>query len=211
MRPDLITNRSAADGIARLLGDARRSAEWRPGSVGPAAVEGDSVRTPPTKASSMIVLGLDPGPTQTGWVEFDGDRVLRWGIDSNHDIPHMIYQGNSRAAYLAVEDMAPSRMPFGNEIRDTLLWIHGRRGICDVWNDDSTLYCVSRTAVKMHLCGRLTGHGDSEVWKALVARFGRHTKKQPNPVTCVSGHARAALAVAVTVWDRLVDERRAES
>jgi hypothetical protein len=44
MRPDLITNQSAADGIARLLGDARRSAEWRPGSVGPAAVEGEPVR-----------------------------------------------------------------------------------------------------------------------------------------------------------------------
>jgi Holliday junction resolvase RusA-like endonuclease len=46
MRPDLITNQSAADGIARLLGDARRSAEWRPGSVGPAAVEGEPVRRP---------------------------------------------------------------------------------------------------------------------------------------------------------------------
>jgi hypothetical protein len=44
MRPDLITNQSAADGIARLLGDARRSAEWRPGSVAPAAVEGEPVR-----------------------------------------------------------------------------------------------------------------------------------------------------------------------
>jgi hypothetical protein len=211
MRPELVTNQSAADGIARLLGDARRSAEWRPGSVGPAAVEGDSVRTPPTKASSMIVLGLDPGPKFTGWVEFDGECVRRWGIDKNDDIPFVLHQNRAHWSVLAVEDMTASQRPFGNEIRDTLLWIHGRRGICDVWNDDSTLYCVSRTAVKMHLCGRLTGHGDSEVWKALVARFGRHTKKQPNPVTCVSGHARAALAVAVTVWDRLVDERRAES
>lgn len=193
-------NGIAPYGLARLDGDARRAAEWQPGSVGQVAVEGEPIRM---DEYTMIVLGLDPGPQQTGWCEFDGESVPRWGIDRNADILPMLSPEYDGATYLAVEDMTASQRPFGNEIRDTLLWIHGRNGICDIWDDDHTLYCISRTRVKLHLCGRLTGHGDSDVWKALVERFGRHTKKQPNSVTCVHGHARAALAVAVTVWDQL--------
>lgn len=48
MKPsDLITGKSAGAGIARLLGDARKSAEWRPGSVGPSVREAETVQTPP--------------------------------------------------------------------------------------------------------------------------------------------------------------------
>jgi hypothetical protein len=188
MRPNLIDGELSKDGLDRLLAAQEQK-----------RIPAENQR----KEQATIVLGIDPGPVLTGWCEFDGAHVFRWGFDHNEEVRRWIRNGDFARTILAVEDMTASQRPFGNSIRDTLLWIHGRNGICAAWGNEETMHVISRTAVKLHLCGRLTGHGDSEVWKALVERFGRHTKKEPNPVTCVQGHARAALAVAVTVWDRL--------
>jgi crossover junction endodeoxyribonuclease RusA len=47
-------HQSAGAGIARLLGDARKSAEWRPGSVGPAAREAEAIQAHPRLPATTL-------------------------------------------------------------------------------------------------------------------------------------------------------------
>jgi hypothetical protein len=79
MRPKLITTQSAADGIARLLGDARRSAEWRPGSVGPTVREAEAIQTPPRSPDTTlsVVAGLPDGAV----AEYRFHPRRRWRFD----------------------------------------------------------------------------------------------------------------------------------
>lgn len=78
-RDNLITNRSAADGIARLIGDARKSAEWRPGSVGPTVREAEAIQTAPRSitATPGAVAGLPAGAV----AEYRFNPTRRWRFD----------------------------------------------------------------------------------------------------------------------------------
>src|SRR3546814_4030179 len=48
-----------------------------------------------------LILAVDPGTTQSGWVIFDGQRVRSSGTEPNHVVPAMI--GPSDVETLAIE------------------------------------------------------------------------------------------------------------
>ena len=63
---------------------------------------------------------------------------------------------------------------------------------------------VKRTAVKMHLCGRMQAK-DPNIRQALLDRFGpdaQGVKAKPGPLYKIHSHEWAALAVAVTYYDQ---------
>jgi hypothetical protein len=153
-----------------------------------------------------LILALDPGPAQTGWVLYDGERVRTAGVMPNAELLHELTHGwhiNDESATLAIEMIASYGMPVGREVFETCLWI-GR--FQQAWYAPNTVRLVYRKDVKMHLCGTAKAK-DPNVRQALIDLFpatggGKTpqigTKAQPGPLYGVSTHAWPALGVAVT-------------
>lgn len=153
----------------------------------------------PQGYSGFSVLAIDPGPTESAFVVWDGTR-LREGCKTQNDQVLALLRREGRTgatAHLAVEMVACYGMPVGREVFETALWI-GR--FVEAWGRSHTL--VYRAAVKLHLC-RDSRARDPHIRQALIDRFGKPgTKREPNPVTYgLSGDLWSALAVAVTWLD----------
>lgn len=154
-----------------------------------------------------IVLALDPGPAQSGWVEFDGERVLDCGVMPNAQLLALLPH-DQRADLLAIEMIASYGMPVGREVFETCLWI-GR--FQQAWTQPDEVRLVYRKDVKMLLCGSSRAK-DPNVRQALIDLFPATgggatpqigTKAKRGPLYGVSTHAWPALGVAVTALRQL--------
>jgi hypothetical protein len=154
----------------------------------------------------MRILAIDPGPTECGWVLWDAptQRIVRSEIAATRSVLEVVdaYAGD----ILAIEMIASYGMAVGREVFETCVWI-GR--IQQSASDPDAVRLVYRKAVKLHLCGSPRAK-DANIRQALIDRLGpAGTKKAPGPTYGVKSHAWAALAVAVTVGDELMPQRRA--
>ncbi len=146
-----------------------------------------------------MILALDPGTTETGWVRFDGERVVASGIEPNERVL------TSLALYaapvtLAVEMIASYGMAVGREVFETCVWI-GR--FQQAWHDPAAVRLVYRKDVKMHLCGSPRAK-DPNIRQALLDLVGEQgTKKRPGPTYGLRSHTWAALGVAVVAAHQL--------
>lgn len=151
-----------------------------------------------------MILAIDPGTTQSGWVLYDPSarRVAQAGVLPNDQVLMACY---SKAAGLATE-MAIERfegmgMIVGAEVFETVHWA-GR--FFEKWPGPAP-WRITRRQVKLHLCGSMRAK-DPSVRQALIDQLGAPgTKREPGPTYGVASHAWAALAVAVTA----ANERRA--
>lgn len=154
----------------------------------------------------MRILAIDPGPTESGWVLWDvpTQRIVRSEIAATRSVLEVVdaYAGD----ILAIEMIASYGMAVGREVFETCVWI-GR--LMQSAQDPDAVRLVYRQAVKLHLCGSPRAK-DANIRQALIDRLGpAGTKKAPGPTYGVKSHAWAALAVAVTVGDELMPQRRA--
>jgi hypothetical protein len=152
----------------------------------------------------MLILAIDPGTTQSGWVEYDAEshRVLDSGVLPNGEMLANL-ERPSRADRLSIEMIASYGMAVGREVFETCVWI-GR--FKQAWRAPEEVQLVYRRDVKLHLCGTSKAK-DSNIRQALIDRFPRlgggktpqiGTKAQPGPLYGVTSHAWPALAVAIT-------------
>lgn len=158
------------------------------------------------------ILAIDPGNIQSGYVlvEHDGQeirKVLDVGKVPNEEMYSVFFSTHD---HLAIEMVAGMGMPVGQEVFDTCFWI-GR-----FW-EFATLYGVShppqkifRREEKLYLCGRASAK-DVNIRQALVDRyapgqpnFGKGTKKNPGFFYGFSADMWAAMAVAVTYFDKYI-------
>jgi len=155
------------------------------------------------------LLAVDPGPTESAWVELRDGRPVAFAKEANHDVLARV-RGAS-ASTLAVEMVAGYGMPVGAEVFETCVWA-GR--FIQAWTEglpEDTITRVYRKAVKLHLCGT-TKAKDPNVRQALIDRYGPGKpaaiglKASPGPLYGISGDVWAALAVAVTVADQIASE-----
>lgn len=148
-----------------------------------------------------MILALDPGTTQTAWLIWDGQRAIEYGINPNIDILSIL---DAKRAYMGIENLvieqvASYGMAVGAEVFETVFW-YGR--FAERWRRlGGTFELMPRKDVKMNLCNSNKAR-DSNIWQALVDRFGAvGTKKNPGLLYGIKSHERAALALAVTWWD----------
>jgi hypothetical protein len=162
--------------------------------------------------AKLHIFAIDPGPEHSAYVEYDGD-VLYHGILDNHDMLPLIYEVcmSDNACQFAIEMIASYGMSVGASVFNTCVWI-GR--FIEVWDREQPgsskthagLY-VYRKDVKMHLCGN-TKAKDSNIRQAIMDRYGSEkskaigTQKQPGPLYGIRKDEWAALAVAITAFDR---------
>ena len=147
----------------------------------------------------MTILAIDPGTTESGWVLFDGKRVLASAIYPNAEaLVHLLRGWTAGADALAIEMIASYGMPVGREVFETCVWI-GR--FQQAWRAPDEVRLVYRRDVKLHLCGSPKAK-DANIRQALIDKLGPvGTKAAPGPLYGVKSHAWAALAVAVTALE----------
>lgn len=140
-----------------------------------------------------LILAIDPGTTQSGWVLFDGRRVHESGTSPNHDVLRMVQASNDDV--LAVERFEARGMSIGDDSIETMIWT-GR--FVQAWRSPESVLLVKRSAVKSHLCGTQKAK-DSNIRQACIDQVGAPgVKASPGPTYGVTSHAWQALGVAVT-------------
>jgi hypothetical protein len=140
-----------------------------------------------------VILAIDPGTTESGWVLLADGRVKASGIDGNETM--LAFIDGHAADTLAIEMIASYGMAVGREVFETCVWI-GR--FQQAWRNPSAVRLVYRRDVKLHLCGSPRAK-DPNIRQALIDMLGAPgTKRQPGPTYGVTSHAWAALGVAVT-------------
>lgn len=148
------------------------------------------------------ILALDPGTTQTAWVQLVGGVPLKHGLDSNETVLAMLKASPLGDELLAVEMIACYGQRVGREVFETCVWI-GR--FLEAYDGPSVR--VFRRDVKKNLCDAVTAN-DGAVRAAIIDRFGPGKdaaigkKAAPGPLYGIKADEWAALAVGLTVWDR---------
>lgn len=148
-----------------------------------------------------ILLAVDPGTTESGFVLMQGRRIVQSGVEDNHAMLKRV--ASSGAETLAIEMIASYGMAVGKEVFQTCVWV-GR--FQQAWHSPDSVKLVFRKDVKLHLCGSPRAK-DANIRASLIDRYGPGkeiavgNKKNPGRLYGVKSHAWAALAVAVTVSD----------
>ncbi len=148
-----------------------------------------------------MIIGLDPGTTETGCVLLDGYKPIYSGVMPNANvIPWM--QTFGRATTLACEWVQSYGMPVGKEVFDTVRWI-GR--FQQAWHTPDAVVFLPRKAVCLHICNSPRAN-DATIRQALIDRYGGKgaavgRKANPGPLHGIKSHAWQALAVALTAYD----------
>ena len=155
-----------------------------------------------------LLLAIDPGYTQSAWLEYRDGRPVDFDIVPNRDLLWVVE--NTMAATLAVESIASYGMAVGAEVFETAVW-SGR--FIQAWlsaglgeNEESGVRRVYRRDVKLHLCGSARAK-DSNIRAALIDRYGPGKEKaigrkaSPGVLYGIKADIWAALAVAVTATE----------
>jgi hypothetical protein len=148
----------------------------------------------------MKLIALDPGPIESAYVVWGGDRILDHGKADNATIVEILVP--SDADRCVIEMIASYGMAVGREVFETCVWI-GRFMECF---GPERCERLTRIQVKNHICHSSRAN-DSNIRTALLDRFGGKEKAigrkaSPGPLYGVVKDQLAALAVALTYYDQ---------
>jgi hypothetical protein len=151
----------------------------------------------------MVILAVDPGPKESGFVFWDVPNagMIRCGTMPNDVVYRLVKeQGYSM---LAIENIRGYGIVAGDDTFDTCIWI-GR------FDHERKAMLIGRKDIKRHLCGTTTTN-DKYIRQALIDRLGEQgTKKAPGPLFGIAGHTWAALAVAITAADKIKEKENSQ-
>lgn len=157
----------------------------------------------------MTVLAIDPGSEQSAWVLWDGVRVQAHRKDDNVLLRGCIAGMTFGHATVVIEQIASYGMAVGAEVFETVFW-SGRfaEAVVGAGRYYRGIERLPRRAVKLHLCGSMKAK-DSNIRQALIDRFGGKDraigkKASQGPLYGLKADEWAALALAVTFYDRLI-------
>jgi hypothetical protein len=145
------------------------------------------------------ILAIDPGPVESAFVHYDG-AIGEVGKISNEAMREKLYSYQYRLgpSVVVIEMIASYGMPVGVDVFETCVWI-GR--FMEIFGANYA-HRITRGEVKMHLCHSMRAK-DANIRQALIDKFGPPgTKKNPGKTYGISGDVWAALAVAVTYFDK---------
>jgi len=161
----------------------------------------------------MMVFAIDPGPKQSAFVIWNGEKIWDKGLVSNDMLLNLVHNtgriGMLHIDHLAIEMVASYGMAVGKDVFETCVWI-GR--FIERWNRKHRL--IYRREIKLHHCRSLKAK-DTNIRQALVDRFasgfsnyGKGTKVEPSIFYGFKADLWQAMAVAVFAYDTWVPERR---
>lgn len=163
--------------------------------------------------SGGVLIALDPGNTQTGYVvvEHDGrdiTRIINKGKIDNELVYGVLLKHQNYE--LAIEMIASYGMPVGAEVFETCVWIGKYAEYARALRLASDVKFIYRREEKLFLCGYLTAK-DGDIMRALIERYaprtpnrGKGTKAMPGFFYGFRADMWAAMAVAATYIDKYV-------
>jgi hypothetical protein len=151
-----------------------------------------------------MLLAIDPGSEESAWLLFDAEGIRAFGKEPNAACLERVARLASaepvfeRAHACAIEMIASYGMPVGAEVFETCVWV-GR--FMQVFGA-GRVSRITRNAVKHHLCHSSKAK-DANIRQALIDRYGgKSAIKKGGALYGIHEDVWAALAVAVTWWDR---------
>jgi len=141
----------------------------------------------------MLILGIDPGTTHSGFVLLHSDMsVVEAGHVANAEIFRLLVELDNPQVAIEMVGLYGTGMAVAKDVFWTCVAI-GR--FYEASPNGALLYL--RQTIKAHLCGNPKAK-DGNIRQALADRLGAPgTKKNPGPTYGVTGHCWQALAVAV--------------
>lgn len=162
----------------------------------------------------MIILAIDPGSRESGWVIYDtvSKRLKRFESMENRNLLDILGTVNTiyQVQLLVIEMIASYGMPVGADIFETCTWI-GRFEQAFGLARSKRVY---RMDVKMHLCKNSRAK-DSNVRQAIIDRYeptgGGKTpqigiKAKQGPLYGVTKDVWSALAIAITFAETKINK-----
>ena len=152
----------------------------------------------------MTIIAIDPGPTQSAYVVWDGQRIVRMALEGNEAVLTFIGSRGGKSI-LVIEKVASYGMAVGASVFETVYW-SGR--FAQAFG--GTVCRVPRMTVKMHLCHDSRAK-DANICQAIRDRFGGRQvaigkKASPGPLYGVKKDIWQALALALTWHDQNAQE-----
>jgi len=157
-----------------------------------------------------LILGIDPGPTISGWCLLRGTKYLCGDQSYNHEVFRAlsVVHGNAfqDVDVIGIEWMENYGQVVGQSIFKTCAWVGRYEAAVGFYDNAAKVKRVQRSHVKLHLC-RTARAKDVNVRHALVGLWGddmksvKGTKNKKGPLYGIKEHVWSALAVAVTVRD----------
>lgn len=154
-----------------------------------------------------MILAIDAGTTQSGWVIFGDDaKPVHMGVTDNKELFSMM-QGwmGDWVDEVVLERLDPRGMPIGESTLTTILWAGRFEGLALTTGCRS--HQVRRRHVKTHLCGTQRAK-DSNISQALWDKYapatgnrGKGTKDNPGWFFGFKSHIWQAYAAGITYLD----------
>lgn len=149
---------------------------------------------------SELILAIDPGPTESAYVLWDGQSIGKHFKAENAMLCDAIMTKCLVADVMVIEQIASYGMAVGAEVFETVFW--SGRFAQAFYAHLLPVFRIKRMDVKMHLCHSSRAK-DGNIRQALIDRLGPPgTKKAPGATYGISGDCWAALAVAITFADQ---------
>lgn len=155
----------------------------------------------------MYVIGIDPGNTESALTIYESvnDRIELSFKDVNPQILLWIIGNLHRYmpfCMIAIEKVASYGMAVGETVFETVHWSGRFHQLILEQQRSAVVHRITRNEVKNHLCHSSRAK-DANIRQALIDRFGAPgTKKKPGKTYGISSDQWAALAVAVTCFDK---------
>ena len=152
----------------------------------------------------MRILAIDPGPTLSAYVVWDGV-----GIHEAEIVPTADLLSNSwRHAHIGsqidgcfIEEIKSYGMAVGAEVFDTCRWIGRYQERWLAFGGSSEAVLIPRKKVALHLCHSMRAK-DPNIRQALIDRFGPPGTKKAQGVTYgLRKDLWSAFAIAVYAFD----------
>ncbi|HZZ57886.1 MAG TPA: hypothetical protein VFE31_08645 [Opitutaceae bacterium] len=146
------------------------------------------------------VLVIDPGPTRSAAVIWDGEKIHDHHITENAAIRAWLaaQMHMDPPALVALEMVQSFGMPVGRDVFETVLQVGRLQELCEGRTQCRLIY---RGQVKIHVCHSARAR-DSNIRAALIDRFGvPGTKKAPGLTHGLRADEWQAFALAVPARD----------
>lgn len=142
------------------------------------------------------IFAIDPGTAQSGWVLLIDGQPAEFAVEPNDVVLNRLRLGTG-ADVVVIEEVRPYGIT-GKEILRTVRWT----GQFEEAAHPATVAWRDRHSVLMHICGS-TRAKDGDVRSTLIDRWGGPgAEKKGGPLAGFKSHVWAALAVAVTYFDK---------
>jgi hypothetical protein len=170
----------------------------------------------------MIILAIDPGPKESGYLIFDsafyhlenkiGPKIIEFGKIPNDHIFTLIFNKKTlKFNFLVIEGIVNYGTPVGKDTVNTIFW-YGRFYQFALEHNilpKENIYIVSRQEIKMQHCKKTAGITDSNINFMLREKYGQPgTQKAKGPTYGIYNDVWSALAIATYFYEVMSEKKK---